>query len=79
MQILIFQINFHCLWHDYVNSLWWCFFVSSHKIVVRTFCMCFSLIGDSCVKCHINDGVAVVKFDTPDSKVGLICYIIYTG
>lgn len=28
--------------------------------------------GDSCVKCNIKDGVAVVKFDTPDSKVNVL-------
>lgn len=26
-------------------------------------------LGDKCVKCDIKDGVAIVKFDTPDSKV----------
>lgn len=25
------------------------------------------------MKCHIKDGVAVVRFDTPDSKVILVC------
>lgn len=29
-------------------------------------CLC---VADNCVKCHIQDGVAVVRFDTPDSKV----------
>ena len=54
------------------------FFVSIYKSIVtdRTFRMCFTLIGDSCVKFHIKDGVAVVKFDTPDSKVVLVCYLI---
>ena len=33
-------------------------------------CLC---IADNCVKCHIQDGVAVVRFDTPDSKVSLKC------
>lgn len=28
--------------------------------------------ADSCVKCHIQDGVAVVRFDTPDSKVNVL-------
>ena len=38
--------------------------------------LCFTLTGDSCVKYNIKDGVAVVKFDTPDSKVVLVYYII---
>ena len=29
----------------------------------------FASVGDKCVKCDIKDGVAIVKFDTPDSKV----------
>lgn len=28
--------------------------------------------ADKCVKCHIQDGVAVVRFDTPDSKVNVL-------
>lgn len=28
--------------------------------------------ADNCVKCHIQDGVAVVRFDTPDSKVNVL-------
>ena len=40
--------------------------------LVRTFFICFTS-GDNCVKWHIKDGVAVVRFDTPDSKVILVC------
>lgn len=41
--------------------------------------LCFILIGDSCVKCNIKDGVVVVKFDILDFKVVFVYYIIYIG
>ena len=57
--------------HDQSNFLFCPPNQSTIAFLIHFFiCLC---VADNCVKCHIQDGVAVVRFDTPDSKVSPKC------